>query len=84
MKTFILLLIIGVSTFPIQLCSAQTELKTPIIQDTLYANDTKNVALFFPNPIRQGITGSENLLLTEKKNNTLDYYKQNQVKTVIF
>ncbi|MCL7764498.1 conjugative transposon protein TraN [Polaribacter sp. Z014] len=64
MKTCILLLIIGVSTFPIQICSAQTEIKTPIIKDTLYANDTKNVALFFPNPIRQGITGSENFVFT--------------------
>lgn len=32
--------------------------------DTIYANDKKNVALFFPEPIRQGITGSENFLFT--------------------
>lgn len=32
--------------------------------DTIYANDTKNVALFFPDPIRQGITGSENFVFT--------------------
>jgi len=32
--------------------------------DTIYANDTKNVALFFPEPIRQGITGSENFVFT--------------------
>ena len=32
--------------------------------DTLYANETKNVALFFPNPIRQGITGSANFAFT--------------------
>ncbi len=32
--------------------------------DTIYANDHKNVALFFPEPIRQGITGSENFVFT--------------------
>lgn len=32
--------------------------------DTIYANDNKNVALFFPEPIRQGITGSENFVFT--------------------
>ena len=34
------------------------------ILDTIYANDQKNVALFFPEPIRQGITGSENFVFT--------------------
>ena len=32
--------------------------------DTIYANDQKNVALFFPAPIRQGITGAENFVFT--------------------
>ena len=32
--------------------------------DTIYANDHKNVALFFPSPIQQGITGSENFAFT--------------------
>jgi len=32
--------------------------------DTIYANDTKNVALFFPEPIRQGITGSDKFVFT--------------------
>src|SRR5690606_30801555 len=32
--------------------------------DTIYANDQKNVALFFPEPIRQGLTGSENFVFT--------------------
>ena len=36
----------------------------PISLDTIYANDTKNVALFFPEPIRQGITGSDNFVFT--------------------
>ena len=34
------------------------------VLDTIYANDTKNVALFFPEPIRQGITGSDNFVFT--------------------
>ncbi|WP_052188307.1 DUF4138 domain-containing protein [Cellulophaga sp. Hel_I_12] len=32
--------------------------------DTIYANDYKNVAIFFPEPIRQGITGSDNFVFT--------------------
>ena len=32
--------------------------------DTIFANDQKNVAMFFPNPIRQGITGAENFVFT--------------------
>lgn len=32
--------------------------------DTIYANDKKNVALFFPNPIRQGITGAKHFVFT--------------------
>ena len=32
--------------------------------DTIYANDSKNVALFFPNPIRQGITGADHFVFT--------------------
>lgn len=34
------------------------------VLDTIYANEQKNVALFFPDPIRQGITGSENFVFT--------------------
>jgi len=34
------------------------------ILDTIYANDKKNVALFFPNPIRQGITGADHFVFT--------------------
>ncbi len=33
-------------------------------KDTLYANDQKNVALFFPKPIRQAITGAANFVFT--------------------
>ena len=32
--------------------------------DTIHANDKKNVALFFPEPIRQGITGTSNFVFT--------------------
>jgi hypothetical protein len=32
--------------------------------DTLYANDQMNVALFFPSPIKQAITGNENAIFS--------------------
>lgn len=32
--------------------------------DTIFANDQKNVSLFFPNPIRQGIVGSDDFVFT--------------------
>lgn len=54
-----------------QLCSAQTIAQKTFVIDTIYANDTKNVALFFPQPIRQGITGADNFIFTynrEKEN----------------
>ena len=35
-----------------------------MVMDTIYANNHKNVALFFPQPIRQGITGTENFVFT--------------------
>jgi hypothetical protein len=59
-----ILAIIIISTFASRLCSAQDTVKKSTILDTIYANDTKNVALFFPEPIRQGITGSENFIFT--------------------
>lgn len=37
--------------------------------DTIYANETKNVALFFPAPIRQGITGSDHFVFTYNREN---------------
>lgn len=43
---------------------ASTKAQHTLQLDTIYANDTKNVALFFPEPIRQGITGSENFIFT--------------------
>ena len=49
MKTTILIITLSISAF--------TKAQTYKALDTIYANDTKNVALFFPEPIRQGITG---------------------------
>jgi hypothetical protein len=46
------------------LISALVNAQTTETLDTIYANDSKNVALFFPEPIRQGITGSENFVFT--------------------
>eukprot|EP01093_Parvamoeba_rugata_P019716 TRINITY_DN907_c0_g1_i1.p1 TRINITY_DN907_c0_g1~~TRINITY_DN907_c0_g1_i1.p1 ORF type:complete len:278 (-),score=28.20 TRINITY_DN907_c0_g1_i1:21-854(-) len=44
--------------------SAFAKAQTTKVLDTIYANDTKNVALFFPEPIRQGVTGSDNFVFT--------------------
>lgn len=54
MKTYIALLLLIQSL----LMDAQQPL------DTIYANEQKNVALFFPNPIRQGITGADHFVFT--------------------
>lgn len=60
---FILLMVLATAIAP-RLCSAQATAYSSTILDTIYANDTKNVALFFPEPIRQGITGSDNFVFT--------------------
>lgn len=44
--------------------SAQSTVKNVKFLDTIYTNDQKNVALFFPTPIRQGITGSDHFVFT--------------------
>ena len=54
MKTFITYLML----FFTMLMQAQQPL------DTIFANDQMNVALFFPNQIRQGITGTDNFVFT--------------------
>ncbi len=46
------------------LTAALSSAKEPISLDTIYANDQKNVALFFPKPIRQAITGANNFVFT--------------------
>ncbi|MBP2831801.1 DUF4138 domain-containing protein [Aquimarina sp. U1-2] len=59
-------LTIALFAFAPRPCSAQATANSQntTVLDTIYANDTKNVALFFPEPIRQGITGSENFVFT--------------------
>ncbi|UMB54234.1 conjugative transposon protein TraN [Lutibacter sp. A64] len=54
MKTYLTLLILIQSI----LTTAQQTL------DTIYANEQMNVALFFPNPIRQGITGADHFVFS--------------------
>ncbi|WP_445733601.1 DUF4138 domain-containing protein [Mariniflexile sp.] len=64
MRTFILISAVLIYTFASSTSAAQSIAQTTKYLDTIYANDTKNVALFFPEPIRQGITGSENFVFT--------------------
>lgn len=64
MKKYMLIPALLICVFVSHPCSAQEALSTFQVLDTIYANDTKNVALFFPGPIRQGITGSENFVFT--------------------
>ena len=54
MKTYILIIAL--------ICSKSIFAQMTL--DTIYANDKKNVALFFPNPIRQGITGADHFVFT--------------------
>lgn len=54
MKTLIIFILCVYSTSTL----AQQKL------DTIYANDQKNVALFFPDPVRQGITGAAHFVFT--------------------
>ena len=42
------------------LVSTYTEAQNIVKIDTIYANEQKTVSMFFPKPIRQGITGSSN------------------------
>ena len=64
MKNYIIIsALIICSTF------AKVKAQTTHLLDTIYANDTKNVALFFPEPIRQGITGSDNFVFTYNREN---------------
>lgn len=42
--------------------ASQIKAQRPL--DTIYANERKNVALFFPNKLRKGITGSDNFVFT--------------------
>jgi len=59
MKNYII-----ISALIVPLAFAKVNAQTTHTLDTIYANDTQNVALFFPEPIRQGITGSENFVFS--------------------
>lgn len=56
--------------------------KEPQQLDTIYANNTMNMALFFPSDIRQGIVGSENYVFTynREKGQTLGLLKASKSK----
>lgn len=64
MKYTILLAFSVLLTFTTPPALAQVSDQPVILLDTIYANEHKNVALFFPEPIRQGITGSDNFVFT--------------------
>jgi len=65
MKRYIITSIFLVAcSFTPRLCFAKVNAQSTHTLDTIYANDSKNVALFFPEPIRQGITGSDNFVFT--------------------
>lgn len=69
MKTYFIISTLLICTLSPRLCSAQDLSQTLQVLDTIYANDRKNVALFFPGPIRHGITGSENFVFTYNREN---------------
>lgn len=69
MKTYFIISALIICAFSPRPCSAQNTIQTSQVLDTIYANDIKNVALFFPEPIRQGITGSENFVFTYNREN---------------
>ncbi len=48
----------------ISLLAFANPLSAQKVLDTIYANEHKNVALFFPEPIRQGIVGASNFVFT--------------------
>lgn len=58
------ILIFGLIMAAFTRLAAQEETSFPKKLDTIYANDKMNVALFFPDPIRQGIAGTENFVFT--------------------
>ena len=58
MKKYIIISALIITAF------AKVNAQATHVLDTIYANDTKNVALFFPEPIRQGITGSDNFVFS--------------------
>jgi len=67
MKNFIILFL-----FVNVLCTAQTSINL----DTIYANDHMNVALFFSEPIKQGIAGSNNFVFTYNREKEGYYFSR--------
>ena len=63
-KLIITSVLIAFTLFGIPECSAQMSEKQTAVLDTIYANEFKNVAIFFPEPIRQGVTGADNFVFT--------------------
>ena len=50
------------------LISAGVSAQKPESLATIYANEYTNVALFFPSPVKQGITGGENFIFSFNEN----------------
>lgn len=57
----------AVQILMISIFSIMADAQNRLPLDTIYANDSKTVALFFPEAIRQGITGSENFVFSYNK-----------------
>ncbi|PKP12784.1 MAG: conjugal transfer protein TraN [Bacteroidetes bacterium HGW-Bacteroidetes-3] len=57
------------TTFTFIICTFSIILHAQNIEklDTIYANDTKTVSLFFPKPIRQGIVGKSHFVFSYNK-----------------
>lgn len=57
------------TTFTFIICAFSMILHAQNIEklDTIYANDTKTVSLFFPKPIRQGIVGKSHFIFSYNK-----------------
>ncbi len=57
------------TTFTLIICTFSMILHAQTIEklDTIYANDTKTVSLFFPKPIRQGIVGKSHFVFSYNK-----------------
>ncbi|MDP3944810.1 MAG: DUF4138 domain-containing protein [Lutibacter sp.] len=57
------------TTLTIIICTLSMILHAQTVEklDTIYANDTKTVSLFFPKPIRQGIVGKSHFVFSYNK-----------------
>lgn len=57
------------TTFTLIICTLSMILNAQNVEklDTIYANDTKTVSLFFPKPIRQGMVGKSHFVFSYNK-----------------